>query len=71
MWNPKFAPIILIIYIQTPPRIELNTIFKILFSGHINIFPNINKIIIHVKIVIIELKSKLITPFNMPTYLYD
>ena len=58
IWNPKFAPIKLIIYIHTPPSIELNINFNILLSGIINIFPNINKTIIQVKKVIIILKSK-------------
>ena len=82
MWNPKFAPIKFIINIHTPPRTELNISFNILFSGHKKIFPNINKTIIQVKIVITELKSKKITSsYNIPmiffvklgiyTYFYD
>ena len=61
IWKPKFIPIILIIYIHNPPKIELIISFKIFFNGQINIFPNINMNIIHARKVITELKSKLIT----------
>ena len=61
IWNPKLAPIILIIYIHNPPKIELIINLKMFLSGQINIFPNINMNIIHAKKVITELKSKLIT----------
>lgn len=43
MWNPKFAPIIFIINISIPPKIEFSTNFIILFRGNINIFPKMNK----------------------------
>ena len=42
-----------IIYMNIPPKIELKISFNIFFSGHINIFPKINKKIIHAKNVII------------------
>ena len=45
-------------YIIIPPNIELRTSFKILFTGQINIFPNINKKTIQAKKVITEFESK-------------
>lgn len=62
IWKPKLSPTILIMYIQIPPKNELIISFTILFSGIINIFPNINSIIIQAKKVIITLISKVNSP---------
>ena len=71
IWNPKFIPTRFIIYINTPPKIELKTNFKILFNGHINILPNINRKIIHAKKVITVLKSIFIISPLPYVYFYN
>jgi hypothetical protein len=47
--KPNIPPIKLIAKINMPPKIELNTNFKINFIGIINILPNKNKKHIHAK----------------------
>lgn len=47
----------LITYINTPPSIELNTIFKIVFNGITNNLPNKNNANIQAKKVIIAFVS--------------
>ena len=49
MWKLNSPPIRFIIYINTPPIIELNTNFNIVFIGNINSLPNIIKNAIHAK----------------------
>ncbi len=70
IWKPKFAPIILIINIKTPPNIEFNISLNTLLNGKTNILPNINKKIIHAKKVITLLKSKYNHPFTFILWLH-
>lgn len=61
IWNPHKPPIRFIIYIISPPIIELPINLNILLNGSTKIFPNITKNNIQTIKVIITLKSKLIT----------
>ena len=67
IWKPKLAPTKLIIYIKTPPNIELNTNFKIFFIGNINILPIKNKKHIHATNVNIFVSKK--SPQKLINYL--
>lgn len=67
IWNPNVAPIILITYINIPPRTEFNSNLAIFFIGTIKIFPKINITIIQAKKAIIELMSK----SKSPTFFKD
>lgn len=58
IWNPNVAPTRLIIYIKTPPKIELIANLKIFFSGNIKILPIINNMMIQAKKVMIVFVSK-------------
>lgn len=57
------APIMLIKYINTPPSIELNTIFKIVFNGITNTLPNKNNANMQAKKVIIAFVSIFVLPY--------
>ena len=61
MWNAKLLPIIFIINIKIPPKIEFKINLKIFFNGTIKIFPKINRKIIQDKKASILLMSKYIT----------
>ena len=51
MWKLNPAPIKLIMYIVTPPKMEFKTNLSTFFIGKIKILPNINKKHIHAKYV--------------------
>lgn len=53
----------LIKYINTPPSIELNTIFKIVFNGITNTLPNKNNANMQAKKVIIAFVSIFVLPY--------
>lgn len=65
IWNWNATPTKLIIYIKTPPKIELITSFNIFFNGNIKILPTKNNIIIQAKKVMIVSVPK----FNHPTFI--
>lgn len=71
IWKLKNPPIKLMIKIITPPIIELNINFKIVFNGTIKIFPIINKKNKHATKAIILFVSKSTTcPYQIIWYFF-
>ena len=61
IWNENIPPTKFITNIIKPPNTEFKINLKILFNGIKNIFPIINKKIMHPKNTIIEFISTIIT----------